>query len=133
VGLFAFAGIARVQDQAAQIETQQDIANRNQPGFQQPLQLQVTDRELGEIDIVSRKPRPRMLTFSTIQSFNYTSNAFLVRNGEQDVFFGMGCSTPPSFPTPPAISHRDLPMNKISAVIIDSRGSISILIVSTLT
>jgi len=82
--------MARAQDQAAQIETQQDIANRNQPGFQQPLQLQVTDRELGEIDIVSRKPRPKMFTFSTIQSFNYTSNAFLVRNGEQDAFFWNG-------------------------------------------
>jgi hypothetical protein len=90
VGLFASAVMARAQDQAAQIETQQDIANRNQPDFQQPLQLQVTDRELGEIDIVSRKPRPKMFTFSTIQSFNYTSNAFLVRNGEQDAFFWNG-------------------------------------------
>ena len=64
LGLFAFAGMVRAQDQAAQIETQQDIANRNQPGFQQPLQLRVTDPELGEIDIVSRKPRPKMFTCS---------------------------------------------------------------------
>jgi len=80
----------RAQDQAAQIETQQEFANRNQPGFQQPLQLRVTDPELGDIDIVNRKPRPKMFTFSTIQSFNYTSNAFLVRNGEQDAFFWNG-------------------------------------------
>lgn len=90
LGLFAFAGLMQAQDQAAQIETQQDIANRNQPGFQQPLRLRVTDPELGDIDIVSRKPRPKMFTFSTIQSFNYTSNAFLVRNGEQDAFFWNG-------------------------------------------
>ena len=90
LGLFALAGMVRAQDQAAQIETQQDIANRNQPGFQQPLQLRVTDPELGEIDIVSRKPRPKMFTFATTQSFNYTNNAFLVRNGEQDAFFWNG-------------------------------------------
>src|SRR5205085_8502272 len=90
IGIFAFAGIARAQDQAAQIETQQEFANRNLPGFEQPLQLRVTDPELGDIDIVNRKPRPKMFTFSTIQSFNYTSNAFLVRNGEQDAFFWNG-------------------------------------------
>jgi len=33
VGLFAFAGMAGAQDQAAQIETQQDIANRINLGF----------------------------------------------------------------------------------------------------
>ena len=90
LGVFAVAGMVRAQDQAAQIETQQQLANRNQPGFEQPLQLRVTDPELGEIDIVNRKPRPKMFTFSTIQSFNYTSNAFLVANGEQDAFFWNG-------------------------------------------
>lgn len=90
LGIFALAGLVRAQDQAAQIETQQEFANRNLPGFEQPLQLRVTDPELGDIDIVNRKPRPKMFTFSTIQSFNYTSNAFLVANGEQDAFFWNG-------------------------------------------
>ena len=90
LSVFTVAAVVRAQDQAAQIETQQQLANRNQPGFEQPLQLRVTDPELGEIDIVNRKPRPKMFTFSTNQSFNYTSNAFLLPNREQDAFFWNG-------------------------------------------
>jgi hypothetical protein len=82
--------LALAQDQAAQIETQQEIAARTLPDGQPLPQFRVTDPELGDIDIVNRKPRPKMFTFSTTQSFNYTTNAFLVRNGEQDAFFWNG-------------------------------------------
>ena len=81
----------QAQQEAAQINTQQDLVNRE--GAQtllQPSQYRITDSELGEIDLVSRTPKPKMFTFSTGQSFNYTTNAFLVNDGEQDAFFWNG-------------------------------------------
>src|SRR5437870_8646353 len=73
------------QEEAARINTQQGLVNR--PGteaLQAGTPYQITSSDLGEIDLVARAPRPKMFTFSTSQSFNYTTNAFLVNNGEQD-------------------------------------------------
>ena len=79
------------QQEAAQIATQQDLMNREGTQSLPPSsQYRITDSELGEIDLVARTPKPKMFTFSTAQSFNYTSNAFLVNNGEQDAFFWNG-------------------------------------------
>ena len=78
-------------DQSAQIDTQQNVANRVGPQeFGQVAPYRITDSDLGEIDLVARAPRPKMFTFSTAQSFNYTTNAFLVQSGEQDAFFWNG-------------------------------------------
>ena len=78
-------------DQAAQINTQQDLVNRQgAEALQQRAPYRITDPELGEIDLVSRVPRPKMFTFSTLQSFNFTTNAFLTQSGEQDAFFWNG-------------------------------------------
>lgn len=78
-------------DQAAQINTQQDLVNRQgTEALQQRAPYRITDPELGEIDLVSRTPPPKMFTFSTLQSFNYTTNAFLTQSGEQDAFFWNG-------------------------------------------
>jgi hypothetical protein len=79
------------QQEAAQIATQQDLMNREGAQTLPPSsQYRITDTELGEIDLVARTPKPKMFTFSTVQSLNYTSNAFLVNNGEQDAFFWNG-------------------------------------------
>ena len=50
----------------------------------------LSDPNLGDIDLVSRTPRPKMFTFSTNQSLYYTTNAFLAQSGEQDAFFYNG-------------------------------------------
>ena len=50
----------------------------------------VADSELGDISLVSRQPRPKMFIFSTSQSLNFSSNAFLVRDGEQSDLFWNG-------------------------------------------
>lgn len=78
-------------DQSAQINTQQDLANRPalEP-FGQPGAYRITSPDLGEIELVSRVPRPKMFTFSTLQSFNYTTNAFLSQSDERDAFFWNG-------------------------------------------
>src|SRR5450432_2544775 len=79
------------QDQAAQIATQGDLVNR--PGtqtLQQNAQFRIVDPNLGDIDLVSRTPRPKMFDFSTNQSFSYTTNAFLAQSNEQDAFFWNG-------------------------------------------
>ena len=41
---------------------------------------EVADPELGDINLVSRTPRPKMFTFATLQTLNFSSNAFLVPN-----------------------------------------------------
>src|SRR5690242_19401589 len=78
-------------DQSAQINTQQELANRQalEP-FGQPGAYRITSPDLGEIELVSRVPRPKMFTFSTLQSFNYTTNAFLSQSDERDAFFSNG-------------------------------------------
>lgn len=90
--VLAWSSSARAQDdQAAQINTQQDLANRQgTEALEQRVAFRITDPELGEIDLVARSPRPKMFTFSTTQSFNYTTNAFLTQSGEQDAFFWNG-------------------------------------------
>ena len=82
---------AAQNDQSAQIDTQQNIANRQElEEFGQLVPYRITDADLGEIDLVARVPRPKMFTFSTSQSFNYTTNAFLVQSNEQDAGFWNG-------------------------------------------
>jgi hypothetical protein len=82
----------RAQDnQAAQIATQSDLMNREgTETLKQQAQFRISDPSLGDIDLVSRQPRPKMFTFSTLQSFNYTTNAFLAQSGVQDTFFWNG-------------------------------------------
>ena len=91
--VLAFAGsaVVRAQDEAARIETQQQVTTRAQTGVgAQPLTGEVTDADLGDISLVTRLPRPNMFNFSTTQSLNYTTNAFLVGNPEQTAWFWNG-------------------------------------------
>jgi hypothetical protein len=89
--LILAGGVARAQEEAAQIETQQGLAHRYQDDLaQQQVQFRISEPDLGDIDLVVRQPRPKMFSFSTNQSFNYTSNAFLVSDGEQDTVFWNG-------------------------------------------
>ena len=81
----------QAQNEAAQIATQGDLVNRDAPGaVPQEAQFRISDPNLGDIDLVSRTPRPKMFTFSTNQGFSYTTNAFLAQSGEQDAFFWNG-------------------------------------------
>jgi hypothetical protein len=83
-------GPLRAQEEAARIETQ-DIYNRQLSPLEQPQPLApVSDTELGEIDLVLRVPRPKMFTFSTNQSYNFTDNAFLVRGDKDQAWFWNG-------------------------------------------
>jgi hypothetical protein len=77
------------QEEAARIETQ-DIYNRELPPLEQQPAAAVSDTELGEISLVLRQPRPKMFTFSTTQSYNFTDNAFLVRDNKEGAFFWNG-------------------------------------------
>jgi hypothetical protein len=90
--LVGLLGSADAQsDQSAQINTQQDVVNRQGlQGVGQPVPFRITVSDLGEIDVVSRVPRPAMFTFGTLQSFNYTTNAFLTQSNERDAFFWNG-------------------------------------------
>lgn len=90
-GLFATGIVSAQDDTAARIGTQEDIVRRSEetaetqrPGFL------LSDPELGEVELVSRAPRPKTFTFSTDQNLLYTSNAFLVPEMEQDAFFWNG-------------------------------------------
>jgi hypothetical protein len=90
---------SRVLAQDVRVETQQQARARaeNLPEEEQAPE-DVADPDLGEINLVSRTPRPKMFTFSTVQTLNYTNNAFLVRDGVQDDFFwngGVGASFVP--------------------------------------
>lgn len=81
----------RAQDQAAQIATQGDlVSHQGTNTLQQQAQFRITDPNLGDVDLVSRTPRPKMFTLSTNQSFSYTTNAFLVQSGVDDAFFWNG-------------------------------------------
>ena len=86
-----FARQTFAQEDAARIETQQSVTTRNQTAIgEQPATGEITDPELGDISLVMRLPRPKMFAFSTSQSLNFTTNAFLVRDNTQNAFFWNG-------------------------------------------
>ncbi len=89
--LLCLGARAFAQDDAARIETEQRSRELNQlKAGPAPAKEEVTDPELGDISIVARAPRPKMFTFWTSQTVNFTSNAFLVRDNEQQAFFWNG-------------------------------------------
>src|SRR3954468_6826958 len=85
-------GIIRAQDNVgARIGTQQDVIHQGQQGtVEQQVQFRLTDPDVGEIDVVSRVPKPKMFTFSTDQNLFYTTNAFLDTSTERSDFFWNG-------------------------------------------
>lgn len=90
LSLFLAAG-SRALAQDVRVETQQQARTRNENTLeQQAAPEDAGDPELGEIDLVSRAPRPKMFTFSTLQTLNYTSNAFLVPDNTESDFFWNG-------------------------------------------
>ena len=90
LGLF-LAAVSHVFAQDVRIETQQQARARNQNALdQQAAPEEASDPELGDINLVSRVPRPKMFTFSTFQTLNYSSNAFLVRDDTESDFFWNG-------------------------------------------
>lgn len=82
---------APVFAQDVRVETQQQARTRQQnvPAEEEQPE-QVSDAELGDVSLVSRQPRPKMFTFFTGQSLNFSSNPFLVRDGEQSDFYWNG-------------------------------------------
>ncbi len=85
------SAVASAPAQDVRVETQQQAQARNENTLEQPeTPEEVTDPELGDINVVSRQPRPKMFTFSTGQTFNYSSNAFLVRDDTESAFFWNG-------------------------------------------
>jgi hypothetical protein len=90
LGVF-LAAAASVHAQDVRVETQQQARLREQnTQEEQAAPEQVSDPELGDINLVSRAPRPKMFTFFTGQTGNYTTNAFLVEDGAQDDFYWNG-------------------------------------------
>ena len=88
--VFLFAA-ASAQAQDVRVETQQQARARTQNTLrEQEAPEEVADPELGDINLVSRVPRPKMFTFSTLQTLNYSNNAFLVRDGTQSDFYWNG-------------------------------------------
>lgn len=89
--VLVLASVLPTLAQDVRIETQQQARTREQnTRAEEETPKDVTDPELGDINLVSRQPRPKMFTFSTSQTLNYTSNALLVRDGEQSDFFWQG-------------------------------------------
>jgi hypothetical protein len=85
------AAVSHLLAQDVRIETQQQARTREQNAVaEEDHPEKVADPELGDINLVSRQPRPRMFTSSTSQSLNFSSNAFLVRDGEQSDLFWNG-------------------------------------------
>lgn len=85
------AGASPTLAQDVRVETQQQARTRGQiapAGEETP--EEVADPELGDIRLVARAPRPKILTLYTGQIFNFTSNAFLTRDDEQQAFFWNG-------------------------------------------
>jgi len=77
--------------QDVRVETQQQARTRAQNVIEQEQPTEeIKDSELGEIKLVQRAPRPKMFTIFTLQSFNYTTNAFLVPDGVEDDFYWNG-------------------------------------------
>lgn len=90
LALFLFT-MAPLLAQDVRVETQQQARTRTQNAVEQEAQPEeVHEPDLGEIVLVSRTPRPKMFSFFTYQTLNYTTNAFLVRDGEEDDFFWNG-------------------------------------------
>ena len=84
-------GAVGAQENAAQIDTQQDVARRTYDQTLQPeTDVSAADPDLGEISLVSRTPRPKMFTFFTTQSFHFTDNAFLLPDDGQNALFWNG-------------------------------------------
>jgi hypothetical protein len=91
LSLLVLSAASQAGAQDVRIETQQQARTRERNALAKQVQTEsVTDPELGDISLVSRQPRPKMFTFSTGQSLNYSSNAFFVRDGEQSDFFWNG-------------------------------------------
>jgi hypothetical protein len=91
VTAIVLAGFSPSYAQEVRVETQQQTRAREQNlRRDQGESEQVADPELGDINLVSRQNRPKMFTFFTSQSLNYTTNAFLVRDGEMSDFFWNG-------------------------------------------
>lgn len=91
------AGMSPAFAQDVRVETQQQARVRAE-STQEETTEEVADSELGDINLVSRAPRPKMFTFSTLQILNFTSNAFLTRDNEEGDFFwngGIGASFVP--------------------------------------
>jgi hypothetical protein len=90
LGVF-LAGVSGVFAQDVRVETQQQARTRTERTLEEPEAEETpSDPELGDINLVSRAPKPKMFTFGTFQTLNYTNNAFLVRDGEQGDFFWNG-------------------------------------------
>jgi hypothetical protein len=90
LGVF-LAAVSYAPAQDVRVETQQQARTRSERTLEEPeAQENPSDPELGDINLVSRAPRPKMFTFATVQTLNYSSNAFLVRDGEQSDFFWNG-------------------------------------------
>lgn len=85
------AGASPMLAQDVRVETQQQARTRGQiaPAEEEEPE-EVADPELGDIRLVVRAPRPKILTFQTGQILNFTSNAFLARHDEQQAFFWNG-------------------------------------------
>src|SRR6476619_6391758 len=85
------ATMVRLPAQDVRVETQQQArARREAVAPAQTTTEEVTDPELGDIYLVSRAPRPKMFNLFTAQTFNYTTNAFLVHDPEQSDFYWNG-------------------------------------------
>lgn len=90
LGVF-LAAVSGVFAQDVRVETQQQARTRNENALEESeAQESPSDPELGDINLVSRAPRPKMFTAATAQTLNYSNNAFLVRDGEQSDFFWNG-------------------------------------------
>lgn len=85
------AGVSPTLAQDVRVETQQQARTRGQiaPAEEEKPE-EVADPELGDIRLVARAPRPKILTLYTGQTLNFTSNAFLTRDDEQQAFFWNG-------------------------------------------
>ncbi|HWM24947.1 MAG TPA: hypothetical protein VNP98_08980 [Chthoniobacterales bacterium] len=98
VFFLVLAGISPALAQDVRVETQQQARVRAEITQEEETTEEPTDPELGDINLVSRAPRPKMFTFSTLQTLNYSSNAFLTRDNTLDDFFwngGVGASFVP--------------------------------------
>jgi hypothetical protein len=88
---FSLVGAASPLAQDVRVETQQQARLREQGApEEQAAPETVGDSELGDINLVSRAPRPKMFTFFTGQTLNYTTNAFLVEDGAQNDLYWNG-------------------------------------------
>lgn len=86
---FVLTVVSRAPAQDVRIETQQQARAREQNArAANKATEEIVDPELGDINLVSRAPRPKMFTFFSSQNLNYSSNAFLTRdNTETDLFW----------------------------------------------